>query len=284
LLQILGMLERFDLAAHGPGAPATVHVMAEAARRAYADRSRWLGDPDHFDIPGDGLIDPEYVARRAAGIRLDRATPSDRVLSGEPPGVEPEDTLHLSVADRWGGAVALTTTLNTAFGSGMIAPGTGILLNNEVDDFALAPGVPNVYGLLGGEANAVAGNKRPLSSMTPTIVEFPERGPRPALVLGSPGGSRIITAVLQVLVNVVDHGMPLQEAVNAPRFHHQWQPDLLWHEARTFSGDVRKALLARGHRLEARRFVGNVNAIGTDADGNWLGAADPRRSGSARGY
>jgi len=284
LLQMLGMLERFDLAASGSGASATVHVMAEVERRAFADRSRWLGDPGFFEVPARALLDPAYVTERAATISPDHATPSARITPGTPPLPESEDTLHFSVTDPSGGAVSLTTTLNTAFGCGMVARGTGILLNNQIDDFALAPGIPNQWGLVGSDANAVAGGKRPLSSMTPTIVEFPEPGPRPALVLGSPGGAKIITAVLQVLVNFIDHDMSLQEAVDAPRFHHQWMPDRITHEFRAFPRDVRLALEAREHQLEqAPRPLGNVNAIGLDAEGRWLGAADPRRRGSARG-
>jgi len=181
--------------------------------------------------------------------------------------------------------VALTTTLNATFGNGIVAEGTGILLNNEIDDFAVAPGVPNAYGLLGGEANAIEAGKRPLSSMTPTIVEYPGGGERPALILGSPGGSTIITAVLQVLINVIDHGMPIQEAVAAPRFHHQWQPDEIRHEPRAFAADVRDGLERRRHRLvEATGPLGNVNAIGLAPNGAWLGAADPRREGLAAGF
>jgi gamma-glutamyltranspeptidase/glutathione hydrolase len=285
LLQMLGMLERFDLRSTGFGSSRTVHLMAEAQRRAYADRARWMGDPEFFDVPETGLLDEAYLAGRAASISGDRATPSAQVFAGKPPRPEPEETLHFSVADPAGGAVALTTTLNTSFGTGMMAEGTGILLNNQIDDFALAPGVPNHWGLVGSEANAVAGDKRPLSSMTPTIVEPPGGGPRPVLVLGSPGGAKIITSVLQVLVNVIDHRMPLQEAVDLPRFHHQWLPDVLWHEPRAFPADVRSALRARGHHLKpASPYVGNVNAIGLDDAGRWLGAADPRRRGTARGF
>jgi gamma-glutamyltranspeptidase/glutathione hydrolase len=179
--------------------------------------------------------------------------------------------------------VSLTTTLNTSFGSGLVAAGTGILLNNEIDDFSLAPGVPNTYGLVGGKANAVQPRKRPLSSMTPTIVEYPEPGPRPFLVLGSPGGGRIINAVLQVLVNMIDHEMPLQAAVNAPRIHHQWIPDLIYYEPRALPTDVRRALKALGHTIATRERIGNINAISVDAQGNWLGAADPRKGGTAAG-
>jgi len=285
LLQMLGMLERFDLSASGPGSSRTVHLLAEVERRVFADRSRWLGDPAFFPVPVEGLLDKEYLARRAGSIDPDRATPSSLLPPGEPPRPESEETLHFSVADPRGGAVALTTTLNAPFGCGRIAEGTGILLNNEVDDFALAPGVPNLWGLVGAEANRIEGGKRPLSSMTPTIVEAPGGGSRPALVLGSPGGAKIITSVLQVLLNVVDHGMPLQEAVDFPRFHHQWLPDVLRHERRAFSEDVRRALIARGHAVEESPLpLGNVNAIAIDDEGRWLGAADPRREGSARGF
>jgi gamma-glutamyltranspeptidase/glutathione hydrolase len=284
LLQMLGMLERFDLRTYGPGSSRTVHLLAEVERRAFADRSRWLGDPAFFDVPVEGLLDDAYLAGRVAGVDPRRATPSSRLAPGVAYRPEPEDTLHFSVADPRGGAVALTTTLNAPFGSGRVAEGTGILLNNEIDDFALAPGVPNLWGLVGAEANRVEGRKRPLSSMTPTIVEAPGGGPRPVLVLGSPGGAKIITSVLQVLLNLVDHDMPLQEAVDFPRCHHQWLPDVLRHERRAFAEDVRRALVERGHSLEESPPLGNVNAIGIDGEGRWLGAADPRRQGSARGF
>ncbi len=285
LLQMLGMLERFDLSRSGAGSSMTVHLMAEVERRFHADRARWLGDPAFFAVPQTGLLDPAYLAKRAASILLDRATPSAQVDPGHPPQPQPGETLHFSIADRWGGAVALTTTLNGAFGCGRVAAGTGVLLNNQIDDFALAPGSPNLWGLTGDEANRVAPDKRPLSSMSPTIVELPERGPRPALVLGSPGGSHITTSVLQVLVNVIDHGMGLQEAVDYPRFHHPWLPDAITHETNAFPADVARALEVRGHRLQpARQPLGNVNAIGIDGSGRWTGAADPRREGSAGGY
>jgi gamma-glutamyltranspeptidase/glutathione hydrolase len=285
LLQILGMLESFDLRALGFGSSAGVHGIVETERRAFADRARWLGDPDFFDVPVQPLIARDYLDRRLANFDPQRATPSSAVAAGRPHPEGPGETLHFSVADRHGGAVAATVTLNLSYGCGLVASGTGILLNNEIDDFAMAPGVPNYFGLLGGEANAVAGGKRPLSSMSPTIVESPEGRGRPLLVLGSPGGSRIITSVAQVLINVIDHRMPLQEAVNAPRFHHQWQPDVIRHEPRAFPSDVADALVRRGHVLQlSDRPLGNVNAIGLDEDGSWLGAADPRRQGRAAGF
>ena len=281
LLQMLSMLQRHELA-EGYGASRSVHLMTEIQRRAFADRSKWLGDPDHVDVPLAWLLSADYLASRARTIRFDRATPSSEILPGEPREDDP-DTLHFSIADADGRAVAFTTTLNTNFGSGIVAAGTGILLNNEIDDFSLAPGVPNVYGLVGGAANAVSPLKRPLSSMTPTIVEYPGKRERPYLVLGSPGGGRIINAVLQVIVNVVDHEMHLQEAVNAPRTHHQWLPDRLYYEPRAIPADVLRALEALGHDVVRRERIGNVNAIATDERGTWLGAADPRRGGLAAG-
>jgi gamma-glutamyltranspeptidase/glutathione hydrolase len=285
LLQILGMLEHFDLGAAGFGSSETVHLMAEVERVAFADRARWLGDPEFFEVPVEELLDPRYLAGRAAAIKADRATPSSEVSPWTRSAKESKETLHFSIVDGGGRAVACTTTLNTSFGNGAVASGTGVLLNNEIDDFSLAPGSPNTFGLLGGEANAVAGGKRPLSSMTPTIVEPPKGGKRPVVVLGSPGGPTIITSVLQVLINLIDHGMSLQEAVNASRFHHQWQPDLIEHEQRAFPADVIRNLEARGHRVEqSDGIIGNVNAIGLDGEGRWLGAADPRREGAAAGF
>ena len=278
---MLAMLERFEVEG-GYGGSRSVHLLAEIQRRAFADRSRWLGDPQHFDVPTEELLASDYVATRAATIDLDRAAKSSEILPGNPPP-DRHDTLHFSVTDQAGRAVSLTTTLNTNFGSGIVAEGTGILLNNEMDDFSLAPGVPNTYGLVGGEANAVGPRKRPLSSMTPTIVEYPDKRARPFLVLGSPGGGRIINAVFQVLVNVIDHNMPLQAAVNAPRIHHQWLPDRLDYEPRALPADVRLALERLGHTLATREAVGNVNAIGSAENGEWLGAADPRRGGTAVG-
>jgi gamma-glutamyltranspeptidase/glutathione hydrolase len=286
LLQMLAMLAPYELEPSGFGSSRTVHLLAEVARRAFADLSRWPGDPDQLEIPLAGLLDESYLRARFASFRVDRATPSIALGPGEPPRApDSGETLHLSVADASGGVVALTATLNSWYGSGIVARGTGILLNNEVDDFALSPGLPNQWGLVGGEANLVGGGKRPLSSMSPTIVEAPDGGPRPRLVLGSPGGPTIISSVLQVIVHVVDHELPLAEAVAAERFHHPWLPDEILHERHAFPEDVRQALERLGHELRvAEQPIGDVNAIGTDARGRWLGAPDPRRSSAARGY
>jgi gamma-glutamyltranspeptidase/glutathione hydrolase len=284
LLQVLGMLERYDLQASGAGSSLTIHRVAEAERRAFADRNRWLGDPAVVRVPLPGLLDPAYVAARGATIRDDAVTPAAEAGPGAPAGTEGSHTLHFSVADSGGAVVALTTTLNSDYGSGIVADGTGIVLNNEMDDFALAPGIPNQFGLVGGIENAVAPGKRPLSSMSPTIVEARGGKGRPVLVLGSRGGPRIISSVLEVLLNVLDHGMTIPEAIDAPRFHHQGLPDLLYHEKGAFPEDVAAGLRARGHVLRERAAVGNVAAIGLLPDGAWAAAPDPREEGTALGY
>ncbi len=248
LVQMLRAVEPYDVRAMGFGGSATLHLMGEAMRRAYADRAEWLGDPDVVTVPTAGLTDSLYVARRMASFRADRTTPSDSLGAGQPAGHESDQTTHLSVVDADGMAVSLTTTLNGAFGSRLAAPGAGFLLNNEMDDFAAAPGVPNQFGLVGTEANAVAPGKRMLSSMTPTIVENPDGTLR--LVVGSPGGGRIITAVLQTILHVVDHGMDVQAAVAAPRIHHQWRPDVLFAETLGLAPDAADALRARGWTVD----------------------------------
>ena len=284
LLQALAMLERFDLAKSGAGSALTLHRIAEAERRAFADRSVYLGDPDAVTVPVAALLDPAYLEGRAASIRDDRATPSSRIRPGTVPVAEGVNTMHLSIADARGAVVALTTTLNSSYGAAIVAPGTGVLLNNEMDDFAVSAGVPNQFGLVGGRANAVAGGKRPLSSMCPTIVEDKGARGRPILVLGSPGGPRIISAVLQTILHVVDDHMTLQEAVDAPRIHEQWLPDEIAHERRAFAPEIAAGLAKRGHKLTERDWIGDVLAIGVDASGRWTGAADPRQEGVALGY
>lgn len=283
LLAILGMLERFDLASAGPFSSRTVHRMVEAERRAFADRARALGDPAFVEIPVDRLLDPIRMAERARGIDDERATPSAS-LSGFS-GAGGGETLHFTVADARGNVVSATISLNLWFGSGIVVPGTGVLLNNQIADFSLAPGVSDPYGLVGGNANAVAGGKRPVSSMTPTFVFPPGDAPRPRLALGSPGGPTIITTVAQIVSRVVDHGMSLQEAVDSPRFHHQGVPDRIDHERHAFSEDTAEALLRRGHLLREREPIGSVQALAWNSSRNeWEGAADPRRDGAARGY
>lgn len=278
IIQMLNILENYPIRDMGFGSADVMHLMAEAMRRAFADRSKHLGDPDYYDVPLEWLTDKAYAAELSAKIDMKRATPSSEVLPGKPPGYESMDTTQLSVMDGRGNAVSLTTTLNFSYGSGIVVPGAGFLLNNEMDDFSSKPGVPNAFGLLGGDANAIEGGKRPLSSMTPTIVL---RDGRPYLVTGSPGGSRIITVVLQIIVNVIDHGMNIADAVVAPRMHHQWQPDILQVEP-GFSPDTLSLLEARGHKLGRGRVMGAGESILYDG-GIFYGAADPRRpfSGAA---
>jgi len=279
LLQMLGMLEGSGYERAGFGAAATIHHVAEVMRRFYADRSEFLADPDYFRVPLGRLLDPAYLARRRRSIEPDRATPSERLRPGEAAEPERSQTTHLAIVDPEGNAVALTYTLNGAFGSGVTVAGLGFLLNNEMDDFSVKPGTPNMFGLVQGEANAIEPGKRPLSSMTPTIVL---RDGRLFLVLGAPGGSRIINGVLQVLLNVVDFTMNIQDAVDRPRFHHQWKPDTLFLED-GFSPDTIELLGRRGHRISRIASVAVVEAIRA-GEGRLEGATDRRGHGKAAGY
>ena len=277
IVQMLNVLENFPLAEFGPGSATTVHIMTETMRVAYADRSKHLGDPDFFDVPGDWLMSKAYARKIADGIDLNAARPSSAVRPGKNPRYESPDTTHYSVMDAEGNAVANTYTLNFSFGSGITLAGTGILLNNEMDDFSAKSGEPNAFGLLGGEANAIEASKRPLSSMTPTMIF---KNGKPYIITGSPGGSRIITTVLQLLVNVIDFDMNAADAVSAPRFHHQWFPDKLFHEM-GFSADTLRLLEGMGHHPSATPFsMGSVQTI-VAKDGLLHGAADPRRPNSA---
>jgi gamma-glutamyltranspeptidase/glutathione hydrolase len=277
LVQMLNILEGFPLGETGFGAAQTMHWMAEAMRRAYADRSKWLGDSDLVDVPLDGLTDAAYADALRATIDDFAVTPSEAISPGDPTAYESAETTHFSVVDGAGNAVANTYTLNFSYGRGMVAEGTGVLLNNEMDDFAAAPGSPNAYGLIGGEANAVAAGKRPLSSMTPTLVM---KDGAVFMVTGSPGGSRIITTTLQVILNVIDHGMNIAEATAAPRLHHQWQPDMLRVEE-GFSPDTLALLRQRGHTVRQLSAMGSAQSILIDPEtGLRHGAADPRRPGA----
>jgi gamma-glutamyltranspeptidase/glutathione hydrolase len=281
LIQLLNILEAFPLGEYGHNSSRTIHLVAEAARRVYADRSEWLGDPDHFAVPTAGLLSRRYAEHLRMGISEVRATPSHQVRPGQPREFESSETTHFVFVDPAGNALSTTTTLNGSYGNGQLVPGAGFLLNNEMDDFSVKPGTPNMFGLIGGEANAVAAGKRMLSSMTPTIVV---KDGRTRLVLGSPGGSRIITTVLQVVLNVIDFGMTVQEAVDAPRFHHQWLPDAIRLERRGFPADVTMALEAMGHSLTEGANMGDVHAIMIDGTGLRLGASDPRLDGRTVGY
>lgn len=273
LVQMLNIVEGWDLASLGANSAATLHRLAEAMRRAYADRAEHLGDPDFWDVPLAWLTSKAYGAELHATIDPEKATPSGTVQAGE---VKPEgaNTTHLSVMDREGNAVSMTTTLNFGFGTGIVADGTGIFLNNEMDDFSAKPGTPNAYGLVGGEANAIRAGKRPLSSMTPTLLLSNGRA---IAATGSPDGSRIITTVLQVILNLVDHGMNLAEATAAPRIHHQWLPDRIWAEE-GISPDTVAMLRAMGHAVETRRAFGAAQSVVLAGDG-FRGVTDTRRPG-----
>ncbi|MHA3904260.1 gamma-glutamyltransferase [Castellaniella sp. WN] len=280
LVQILNMMETWPIAAWGAGGARTLHHMAEAMKLAYADRAEYLGDTDFVTVPVAGLVSKAYARHLAAGIAPDRARPAADIRPGRPLPDESGQTTHFSVADAAGNAVAVTYTLNTNFGSGIVAAGTGILLNNEMDDFSAKPGVANVYGLTGGEANAIQPGKRPLSSMTPTIVL---RDGRPWLVTGSPGGARIITTVLETVADAIDFGMNPAEAAAQPRFHHQWQPDELRVE-KGFSPDTLALLRGYGHHVVVKPAMGRTQTI-LIRDGVLYGASDPRNpDGAALGY
>jgi gamma-glutamyltranspeptidase/glutathione hydrolase len=281
MLQMLGMLEDSAYERRGFGAATTIHYAAEVMRRFYADRSEHLADPDFHSVPIRGLLDPEYIRMRAASIDGNRATPSDEIGVGRPATPESDETTHYNVVDAEGNAVAVTYTLNGGYGSGVTVPRLGFLLNNEMDDFSAKPGEPNLFGLVQGEANAIAPGKRPLSSMTPTIVL---RDGKLNMLLGAPGGSRIITAVMQVFLNVVDFGMNIQEAIDAPRFHHQWKPDRIEIE-KGFSPDTVELLRLRGHHIDALRYIVIARVEAIRVNNGWLeGASDGRGAGKGAGY
>jgi gamma-glutamyltranspeptidase/glutathione hydrolase len=272
IAQMLNVLEYFPMRKLGSGSADSIHLLSEVMKLAYADRSEYLGDPDHFDVPIKGLTSKAYAKELANQISLTKAKPSSEIKPGNPAPYESPDTTHFSVMDAQGNAVANTYTLNFSYGSGIVIPGTGILMNNEMDDFSSKPGVPNGFGLIGGEANAIAPTKRPLSSMTPTMIF---KNDKPYVVTGSPGGSRIISTVLQVLVNVMDHQMNIAAAVNAPRVHHQWLPDQLELEP-GFSPDTIKLLQVKGQQVKQGRTMGSVQSIMFE-NGVFYGVSDPRR-------
>jgi gamma-glutamyltranspeptidase/glutathione hydrolase len=278
LIEMLNILEGYDLA-HADAAQ-ELHLLVETMKRAYADRALFLGDPDSISVPVARLISKNYAAGWRATIDPARATPASEIRAGGTITPEGRNTTHFSIADRFGNAVSNTYTLNFSYGVGLVAEGTGILLNNQLDDFAAKPDAPNAYGLLGAEANEPGPGKRPLSSMTPTIVL---KDGKPFLVTGSPGGSRIITAVLQVMVDVIDRGMDIASAVSAPRVHNQWMPDQVFAEP-ALPGDLVAALQARGDKVVPQRPFTSANSIEITPEG-FVGAADPRTRGAlAIGY
>ncbi|WP_028585321.1 gamma-glutamyltransferase [Desulfogranum mediterraneum] len=279
VVQILNILEGYPIADYGHNSARTIHLMAEAMKRAYADRSLYLGDEDFVQIPLKGLTSKAYAASLRETLNQEQATPSKTILPGTPVGYESNETTHFSITDQYGNAVSTTYTINFSYGSGIAVEGAGFLLNNEMDDFSAKPGSPNGYGLIGGKANKIEPNKRMLSSMSPTIVK--DKG-KNFLVTGSPGGSRIITTTLQVIMNVIDHGLNIQSAVAAPRVHHQWLPDEIRIEE-GISPDTIAKLQQMGHAVQQKSSMGAIQSIMVK-DGVMYGGADPRRStGQAMG-
>jgi gamma-glutamyltranspeptidase/glutathione hydrolase len=284
LIEMLNVLEGFDLRHMGASASERYHVETEAMRRAFADRAEYMGDADFVNVPVAGLIDKAYAERLRRGIKLERASTSAEVKAGRPVGAESLETTHFTVVDAEGNCVSNTYTLNDSFGSKVVAKGTGVLMNDEMDDFAAKPGTPNMFGLIQGERNAVAPHKRPLSAMTPTFVL--RKDGSLWFAVGSPGGPTIINTVLQVITNVIDFDMNIQQAIDAPRIHHQWLPDELVYEPYGMSADTFRALEERGHKLTQRpRYMGDAQGIMIEEKtGVRLGASDPRGSGEPVGY
>ena len=282
LVNMLNMLENFQIDSMGWNSSEYVHLITEVERRAYADRSKHIGDPGYWDVPISTITSKEYASKRIESISMDIASLSNNVSAGNMEDSESRETTHYSIVDKWGNAVSVTTTINLSYGNGIVVEGAGFFLNNEMDDFSAKPGSPNVYGLIGNEANSIEPNKRPLSSMTPTIVL---KGQRPYMVIGSPGGSTIITTVLQCLLNVIEFKMDIKEAVSSPRFHSQWLPDVIQVEPRSFSNDVLNNLKKKGHKIAPYKwgYIGEANGILILED-FVSGGGDSRGETSAIGY
>ena len=281
LLQLLKMTENYPIKEMGFHTSQSIHLITEEERRAFADRAEFLGDPDFVQIPLKELLDVKYLTDRMKSFNSKKASSSKEFGHGNPELYQSEQTTHYSVIDSMGNAVSTTTTLNNSFGNSIVVEGAGFLLNNQMDDFSVKPGFPNMYGLVGGEANSIQPGKRMLSSMTPTIIE---KDNKLFLVVGSPGGSTIATTVFQIIVNILDFGMNVQEAVNAGRFHHQWLPDYISYEKKSIDSTTVKKLELIGHVLKVRNSIGLVNAIQILPDGKKAGGADQRGYNLASGY
>ena len=280
LIEMLNMLELFPLNDFIWNSSNYIHLLTEVQRRAYADRAEHLGDDDFWNSPTNMLLKKSYAKNRIKDFSPKKASPSKQILPGDPYAFESSETTHYSIIDKYGNAVSVTTTINLAYGSGIVVDGAGFFLNNEMDDFSSKPGVPNSFGLVGNEANSIEPGKRPLSSMTPTIVL---KNKKPFLILGSPGGSRIITSVLQALLNITIHNMSLKEAVSLPRVHSQWLPDAVYFEENSLNDDVKELLIDNGHTILPFSYIGNVNAILINENG-YTGYGDPRGENTAKGY
>jgi len=281
IVQLLNILEGYDLGSMGHNGAESIHLLSEAMKRAYADRSKYLGDPDFVKIPFQPILSKKYAEKIRSIINLSKATPSNEIGPASFPGYESFETTHFSVLDEKGNAVSNTYTLNFSFGSGIMVDGAGFLLNNQMDDFSAKPGKPNAYGLIGGQANKIEPHKRMLSSMSPSIVL---KDGDIFLITGSPGGSRIISTTLQIIINIIDHKLNLAEAVTAPRIHHQWLPDLLYVE-KGLSPDTLDLLKKKGHIIKSGLTMGAASSILVDIEkGVIYGASDPRRDGLAMGY
>ena len=281
LINMLNMLENYSIHNLSWNSSEYIHLMTEVERRAYADRAEHMGDPDFWNVPMVMLTSKHYAKTRIKDIDLNKATPSSLISASKKTSYESPETTHYSVVDSWGNAVSVTTTINLGYGNGCVVEGAGFFLNNEMDDFSSKPGVPNAFGLIGNEANSVEAGKRPLSSMTPTIVL---KNSKPFLVIGSPGGSTIITTVMQTILNVVDHNMDIKEAVCASRFHSQWLPDVIQYEPRSLINDLKNALESKNHKLVPRNgYIGEANGIIITEEG-YFGGGDCRGETSAVGY
>lgn len=278
--EIIGMLSNFQIAGRQPTDPEYIHLFIESSRLAYADRASYLGDPDIWYNPTELLLSPEYLYSRSRQIDTARTTPSIRVKPGLEV-MESDNTTHFCVADSLGNAVSLTYTINSSFGCKEVVDGLGFFMNNEMDDFSIKPGVPNQFGLVGGEANAIAPRKRMLSSMSPTIVFY---GDKPMMLVGTPGGSKIITAVTSTILNYFGFGMSLDSAINVPHYHHQWLPDMVYYESGAFNAQQIAALDSMGHHLQERSDWGDLQAIVIQPDGSFIGASDHRGNGYAGGF
>ena len=283
LAQILKSVEPYNIGQYPHNGEQYIQLLVEAERRAYADRAYYMGDADFVKVPTQQLLSPDYLKERMSSFSWDKASKSSEIAHGKIVGYESDETTHYSIVDRFGNAVAVTTTLNTNYGSKVYVKGGGFFLNNQMDDFSIKPGEPNTYGLVGSEKNAIAPNKRMLSSMSPTIIE---KDGKLFMVIGTPGGSTIITSVLQCFLNVAEYGMTMQQSVSKPRFHHQWLPDDVMYEPKGFAPEVIAHLKAKGYKPREENFViiGKVDAILVQPDGTLEGGADPRGDDTAVGY